>query len=410
MKDIFTIMQFTMKDMIKRKSFIISTIIIVIFIIVGLNIPNIIKSFSSSSEIDVTGEKIIYLDEDNIYQNTLDNIKSDDYGISFEKSKLSIDELKEQINNDEIDSALIIKKGETDNSISYTYLIKNSFFSDGVPDYLATVLQSAYQELIYQNLELNEDTIIKLHPTYNYFLEQTEETKGNTLAMMILSILLFYAIYFCAFQVSSSITTEKTSKIIETLVTSTPPRSIVLGKTLGIGLVGLCQLLLYLIVAVICAKLFIEKEVLESIIGASSLTLSLGLITLLYFILGYFTFAFLYALSGSMVSKPEDIQSANSPIAFISLIGFYLAYFSMTSPTSKINFIASLVPISSPFCMPMRIMMGIATPMEVLISIIILIITILIIAYVTIKVYTNAIINYGTKFSFKNIIKLYKQK
>ena len=71
---------------------------------------------------------------------------------------------------------------------------------------------------------------------------------------------------FCAYQVSSSITTEKTSKIIETLVTSTSPKTIVLGKTIGIGLVGLAQMILIVATALISAKTFLEPGVLDSVL------------------------------------------------------------------------------------------------------------------------------------------------
>ena len=227
---------------------------------------------------------------------------------------------------------------------------------------------------------------------------------------MMLSIVLFYAIYFCAYQVSSSITTEKTSKIMETLVTSTSPRTIVLGKTIGIGLVGLIQVCVFVLVALISAKLFLEPGILESILDMSQMTPYLAVITIIYFILGYFTYALLYALTGSTVSKPEDIQSANTPVAILAVIGFYLSYFTMMNPTSDLNTFAALFPISSPFCMPFRIMMGIANGAEVAISIAILVVTILIIAKVAIKIYSNAILNYGTKMSLKDMIRVYRDK
>lgn len=69
-----------------------------------------------------------------------------------------------------------------------------------------------------------------------------------------------------------------------------------------------------------------------------------------------------------------------------------------------------MFPISSPFCMPFRIMMGLANVTDVIISIVILIITILVIAKVAIKIYSNAILNYGTKMTFKDIVKIYKDK
>ena len=225
-----------------------------------------------------------------------------------------------------------------------------------------------------------------------------------------MSIVLFYAIYFCAYQVSSSITTEKTSKIIETLVTSTSPSSIVIGKTIGIGIVGLVQLVLIITTAVVSCNLFLDPELLSMLVDIKSITISLGIVTILYFILGYFAYALLYALTGSTVSKPEDIQSANTPVAIIVVICFYLSYFTMMNPTSELNSFASLFPLSSPFCMPFRVMMGLAGFKDVLLSIIILLITIILIANITIKIYSNAILNYGSKMSLKDIIKIYKQK
>ena len=82
----------------------------------------------------------------------------------------------------------------------------------------------------------------------------------------------------------------------------------------------------------------------------------------------------------------------------------------MMNPTSDLNLFASLFPISSPFCMPFRIMMGLASIWDVALSIAILIVTIIVISHIAIKIYSNAILNYGTKMTFKDIIKIYKDK
>ena len=142
----------------------------------------------------------------------------------------------------------------------------------------------------------------------------------------------------------------------------------------------------------------------------SKITPYLGIVTIIYFILGYFTYALLYALTGSTVSKPEDIQSANGPVAILAVIGFYLSYFTMMNPTSDLNVFASMLPISSPFCMPFRVMMGIASTTDVVISIAILVVTIFVIAKIAIKIYSNAILNYGTRLNIKDMIKMYKEK
>lgn len=406
MKDLLVVMKFTMKDMIKRKSFIISTIIFLIMIVVGFNIPNILKSIKGED----TSDKLVIVDEENIFEGSLESLKNVDTGYEIEISNSKYEEIKEKINNDEIKSAIIVEK--TNNNVKIRYIVKNTTMMANVPDDIISMMNSLYSNLQISKLGLTESQLQSITPNFDYELEQTEEEKanGNVFAIMLLSIVLFYAIYFCAYQVSSSITTEKTSKIIETLVTSTSPKTIVLGKTIGIGVVGLLQLILLVGTALISAKAFLDPELINSILDISAITPYLGIITIIYFILGYLAYALLYALTGSTVSKPEDIQSANGPVAMLAVIGFYLSYFTMMNPTSSLNVFASIFPISSPFCMPFRIMMGLASTTDVLISIAVLIITILVIAKVTIKIYSNAILNYGTKMGIKDIMKMYKDK
>ena len=406
MKDLFTVIKFTMKDMVKRKSFIVSTIIFLVMIVVGFNIPQILKKIKGED----IGSKLIIVDENNVFEGSLETLKDIDTRYNIEIAEIRYEEIKEKIEDGDIESAIIIEK--QDENIKVRYIVKNTTMLDGMPEDLISAINTLYSNLQISKLGLTEEQLKSITPNFEFSLEQTEEEKanGNIFAMMLLSIVLFYAIYFCAYQVSSSITTEKTSKIIETLVTSTAPRTIVLGKTIGIGVVGLFQMILLVGTALISAKVFLEPGILENIIDISTITPYLGMVTILYFILGYLTYALLYALTGSTVSKPEDIQSASGPVAMLAVIGFYLSYFTMMNPTSQLNVFASIFPISSPFCMPFRVMMGLANTTDVLISIVVLIITILVIAKVTIKIYSNAILNYGTKMGIKDIIKVYNDK
>ena len=406
MKDIITVMKFTIKDMVKRKSFIISTLIILLLIVVGFNIPNIIKSFSG----EISGDKLLIVDNENIFEGNLELLKQMDLGYEIEIGNATFDEIKTKIENDEIYDAIIIEK--QDNNVKIRYIVESTTMMEGVPESIINTINTLYTNIQISKLGLTEAELQSITPNFEFILEQTEEEEasGNILVMMLMSIVLFYAIYFCAYQVSSSITTEKTSKIMETLVTSTSPRTIVLGKTIGIGIVGLIQMIAIVVTALISAKTFLDPEILNSVLDMSNITLYLGIITIVYFILGYFAYALLYALTGSTVSKPEDIQSANQPVALITIVGFYLAYFTMMNPTSELNLLASLLPISSPFCMPFRIMMGLASGTDVALSIAILLATILLIAKVAIKIYSNAILNYGTKMGIKDIINMYKER
>ena len=409
MRDLWTVTEFTMKEMLRRKSFIISTIIILVIIIVGINIPNILKLFTDSSE---TGDKLLIVDSNNVFEGNLSSLEqmNTGYEVQISNENISFDDIKSRIENKEIDDAIIVE--QTDNNIKIRYIVESTTMMAGVPENVISAINTIYSNMQISKLGLTEEQIASITPNFEYSLEQTDEqeVQGNVLAIMLLSIVLFYAIYFCAYQVSSSITTEKTSKIMETLVTSTSPKTIVLGKTVGIGIVGLLQVCLLVAVALITAYTCLEPGTLDSILDMSNFTPYLAIITIIYFILGYVAYALMYALTGSTVSKPEDIQSANGPVAIIAVIGFYLSYFTMMNPTSDLNVFASMLPISSPFCMPFRIMMGLASTTDVVISILILLVTIFIIAKVAIKIYSNAILNYGTKMSFADLIKVYRDK
>ena len=412
MRDIFTVMKFTMRDMVKRKSFIISTLIILIFIVIGFNVPKLIKSLNG----DNSGDKLLIIDSQNVFEGTLENLKQMDLGYEFEitNEDLKFEDVKKKIEDKEIKEAIIINP--ENEKINVSYIVENKTIMNEVTEGCMNALTSLYSNLKISKLGLTEQQLQSITPNFEFSIEQTEEksASGNIFVMMLMSIVLFYTIYFCAYQESSSITTEETSKIIETLVTSTSPKTIVLGKTIGIGLVGLAQMILIVATALISAKTFLEPGVLDSVLDMSNITPYLGIMTAIYFILGYLAYALLYALTGSTVSKPEDIQSANSPVAILAVIGFYLSYFTMMNPTSKLNLFASLFPISSPFCMPFRmpfrIMMGLASSTDVIMSIVILVVTIIFIANVAIKIYSNAILNYGTKMSIKDIINMYKEK
>ena len=98
MKDILTVMKFTIKDMVKRKSFIVSTLIILILIVIGFNIPNIIKSIKGED----TGDKLLIVDNENIFEGNLELLKQMDLDYEIEIGKATFDEIKTKIENEEI--------------------------------------------------------------------------------------------------------------------------------------------------------------------------------------------------------------------------------------------------------------------------------------------------------------------
>ena len=407
MKNLKTVIAFTISEMVRRKSFIISTLVILIIIALAFNIPNIMKKLGN----DGSGEKVLIIDPENLFEGMASNLNEAGLGYEFQTTteELNLEEIKEKIKND-VDACIKFSKQE--NTVKMEYIVESAAVNYGeVPQTLVATFTNLYSNLQVKKLNLSPEELSSLEPEFDVTLTETDENaaKGNIFIMMMISIVLFYAVFFCAGQVSTAITTEKTSKIIETLVTSTDSKTIVLGKTLGIGIVGLIQVILMMIVAIISAKFCMDPEILSSIFDISTITPTLFIITLIYFCLGYGLYSLFFALTGATVSKPEDVQSANGPVSFVAVIGFYLAYFSMMNPSSSVNKIAGIVPISSPFCMPLRVMMGTATTGEVITSVLVLIATTALVAMLAIKVYSSTILNTGARLSLKDAIKMARE-
>ena len=213
MRDIITVSKFTMKEMIRRKSFIITTIIIMIIIVIGFNGPKIAKFFSNDNGEMLQGEKIIISDSENIYDGKLEELNNNElleYRIEIIPS--TFEEIKTKIQNNEAKAGIIIEKQK--GNILFRYIVNDTMAT--MPENLNKALQKLYTNNQIEKLGLTKQKAKEIIPEFEINTEQTEEVKGNAIVIMIISILLFYAIYFCAYQVSSSITTEKTSKIMET--------------------------------------------------------------------------------------------------------------------------------------------------------------------------------------------------
>ena len=404
MRDILIVTKFTLIEALKKKAFIVSTIIMILMIILASAFTKIIPKLADSNEKD----KILIVDNDNIFENQLNTMN--ELGLNNEfiiaKEKTSLVDVKTKIKNKDIKKGIIISKAE--GKIKIEYVVENTSLMMNSPVDIKKALKEIYSRNQLKKLNLTQQQIQSLEPNFEYTIVSSQEKDANKNITVILALtgLLFAAIYTFAYQVSTSITTEKTSKIVETLVTYTKARNIVLGKTFGIGLAGLIQLLIIAIISIFSINTFVDKNMLSAFLDLSTITPALGITIVVYFILGYMEYALLYALTGSFVSNPEEVKAAATPASLIAVMSFYLAYFTIMSPTSNLNLIASIVPFSAPF----RVMIGVATPREMIMSVLILIMTNILIAHIAIKVYTNAIINNGTKLSLKEIIKMYKTK
>jgi ABC-2 type transport system permease protein len=411
MKNISIVISYTIKEAVRKKSFIISTIVMFLIIIIASNIPNIINMFSGQ---ETTG-KIIVVDESGVLADVASYInETKQLNYIFElDNQSSKDELKEKINNGEIYAIMILKYANSE--ISFDYIIKqNNIFSGAEIETIATIIKNIQVNMELEKIKASPSLIEAINKPVQYNIEEIEGNSGNNnfgIAMAV-SFILFFAIYFYGYSVSASVSSEKTSRVMETLITSTNPTTIVIGKTIGMGIVGLLQMISLLVVGAISYRVFVPEsfEMVSEIIANVNISIGSIFMLIIYFIIGYTVFAFLNAVTGATVSKAEDIQSANAPISFISLGSFYLAYFTATVPNGPASKFASIFPFSAPFSMPGRILAGAASTGEVALSIAVLLLTAAILAFISIKVYSAAILHYGDRLKFSDLVKMFQSK
>lgn len=358
MKSLFTIVKFTAKEYIKKKSFIVVNAIMVLIIVALCNVPNLINTFSSGEENEKL--KVQIIDNENILNASSEmfNEIGLDYDIEYFKDK-SLDDVKKAISDEEIDIAISLKKA--DNTVAFDYIVKkDDAFSDNqtTADIFSNIIKSVNTNRLLLQENASPELIQAVNVPITYEIQGLEDNAGNQNFMiaMVSSFILFFAVYFYGYSVSTSVSSEKTSRVMETLVTSTTPTKIVVGKTIAMGLVGLGQLVGLILVAIASYKLFIPSDfdIVSKILSNLSISVTDVLICLIYFILGYTVYAFLSAVTGATVSKAEDVQSASTPISLIALISFYLAYFTSTVPYSSASQFASIFPFSSAFSMPRK--------------------------------------------------------
>ena len=239
MRDLFTVASFTIKEMVKKKSFIVSNIIFLVLILVGTNVPRLLESLNGKIE----GKKVLIVDSKNIFEDSLDTLKNEYsiYDLSITKDTYDKDKIKSVLENGDYEEVIVL---DVDNQkIIFDDYQEEASLNNVSADDLMSLIANIYYGINLSKIGLSEEQLSKLNITFeinNIYIK--ENNSGNSIsAMMMFSIVLFYAVFFCANQVSSSVTTEKTSKIIESLTTSTSPKYIVLGKTLGVGVVGLFE-------------------------------------------------------------------------------------------------------------------------------------------------------------------------
>lgn len=412
MKQIMTIFRFTFADGVRKKAFLISTAIILILILVGCLIPKGVSFFQGNPENDRQEESLQqcwYIDESQLIPEGVKQLKKAHPEIRFTAgNQKDIAQYKEKVGKDS-DYALILveKKG----TLPHITVISKDFMSGPDAAGISEVLSKAFGTSVLKEKGYNTEDIAIAQVQLPYDVESAGDMNiSSYMISIVLTLLIFFAIYYYGYGVAMSIATEKASRVMETLVVSAKPSRILIGKCLGMGVLGLLQFAAILLFGGICYKLFIQDGTM--LMGApldlSGVNGSGFIILLIYFILGYALYAVMNSVCGALVNKIEDLNSAMMPVMLLALASFFVSYMAAILPNSDtLSQIAVYVPFTAPFIMPHKILNEQIGNMELLLSMGIMIAAIVIVTLVSIRIYSASVLHYGGR---QKLLKLYKER
>jgi ABC-2 type transport system permease protein len=230
----------------------------------------------------------------------------------------------------------------------------------------ASLRQRSKQALVSGGLsEEQVDRALRQAPLPIDALQPVNAKHREAASVAFVGVLVLYGQLFAyGYWVASGVVEEKSSRVVEVLLATVRPSHLLRGKIFGIGLLGLAQLLLIGVVG------FVTAKAVGTLDFPSEAIATLGLV-LAWFVLGFFFYASLFAVAGSIVSRQEDLQTTMTPLTIVIVASFFIGISATSSPDSTLAVVASLLPFSSPLVMPTRIALGDAAPWEIVASIVI---------------------------------------
>lgn len=419
---------------VRNKSFIIMTILSP-FIIVGIFA---LVAYLSNLNSD-TVRTISVLDESGLFSN---DFRSSAH-LQFKMlHQVSLTEAKKQTEAEERYGLLFIPKTESLEELSR----KITFYSEDSPSFstmtnINDLLEKKVNALRLKEMGIDSEFIKKLHLSINVNQEtfKGKETSkigaGLKLAFGGLAgYLLFMFIIIYGNMIMRSVIEEKTSRVIEVIISSVKPRVLLLGKILGTTLAGITQFLIWVVLILIlmsvvssffgidAATASPSQQVLENSMdgGTQQLMrevmleinnlpiLNLVVMFIIFFMGGYLLYASLYASVGAAVDSETDTQQFMMPVLMPLILAVYVGFFTVIeNPHGSVSQVFSFIPFTSPVVMLMRIPFGVPIWQQ-LISVVILFGTFLGMVWFAAKIYRVGILMYGKKPTYKEIFKWLK--
>lgn len=451
---------FTFVQHVKSKSFIIGTIIvslIVILLVSGVNIipklvgagDEIADGSSQNTEIKLNA---VYLTDDSGILTDEDRETLKTYGLKLTDSDKNITDLISELSQAEKGKALVTISPEELDGAVLGYAVKTYYSPETDSESVDVVSTLVTEAVKYRNI-LNLGVTPEDYAASQRYVNVSKIEAGsdewsifesmiNWVVPIVVSLILFILIFAYGQTVAQSIATEKTSRVMELLLTSVRPLAIVIGKVLAMGLISLLHFILIGLLGgvtfAVTAPFGIGGDLMKMLQNADmqvgqnaeiveavnssfgSLTPFTFILILIIFILGFLFFALIAALVGASVSRMEDLAQAMQPYSLLGVLGFYLAYFPVmftmesidtgASSTNAMQIFSYYFPVSSPFALPSALLLGTLSLTQVIIAVLILAAFVVLVAVIVARVYEMIILHNGSRIKFGEIIKMAGRK
>lgn len=450
LRNIKTIISREYLTRVQKKSFLLITFLGPIFFAAIAVLPSIIMFMAEDK-----GKQIAVVDQSGIVMQKMESNSTITY---HDYSTADPDSLKTQLADLDLDAMLLISPVD-----SATNSVQASAFSDSpmsvdLKDRISATIDDAVEDYRISLYEVGDLKQIMNEVKSNVAIstytigEDGEEKISSSEVYMVISLLLSTIIYFFiamfSGMVMQSVIEEKTSRVVEVLVSSVKATELMFGKIIGVACVALTQFVLWIVLTAILVTGVTTFVGLDNMMGdpAQSEQMmqmagqmggvdmqqmtevaqedGLGVIIstlkeinygqliiafFIYFALGYLLYASFFAAIGSAVENEADTQQLQMPITIPLIIGFFIAFYAFKAPDSSIVFWGSMIPFTSPIVMLARIPFGVPT-WELALSIAILVGTFIACGWASAKIYQIGILMFGKKTTFKDLWKWLRMK
>lgn len=408
---------------VRKRTFIITTLLVPLGIMLLLAVQVVILLYSNSSL------RIAVKDDSRLFLSAF----KDQQDLHFIQSMGDTATLKKTYREQNFDGILYIPAIDLQNPNGFVYISEQPLGMTAKA-HIEREIVDEIKQLRLEQAGLSRQTFQQLDKIDISLHETLSADKGGTdLATaigFIMGMLMYLVIFIYGMMVMRGVAEEKTSRIVEVILSSVSPFQLMLGKILGIGAVGLTQTLIWIVfglllnmtVGVLGAGVLAGKSPTTGTASDTDLEQAMGLAqriseqvgnipwaTLLpafifYFIVGYVLYAALFAALGAAIDDESDNQTLTLPVSLPVIISVFILSAAIENPATPIAWWASFVPLSSPIIMPFRIALGVPW-YELLLSMLLLIAGALFTIWIAAKIYRTGILLYGKKVSFKEIAK-----